>query len=240
VFPIRGTGGDSEEVRTMPEGNGRGFRAGNHDQGLLVPTYLMDWVPENDLCFIIQEVVSRTHLGEIRAEYGTEGHPAYDPRMMLSVWFYGYAKGMYSSRKVAEALRTNICFIWLAGPLKPCYRTLARFRSRHSEKMKEVFAEVLRVMRDMGVAMGGLVAIDGTKMKANASLRQNRSVKELEAEARATREWIEEALRKSEEEDRREDEAYGDREGLEQVPKELQNWRKRQERIEEALKKSKQ
>ena len=219
----------------------RGFRHPERHQGSLLPVFLEDWVPADDLCLVVSEVLEQVDLSEVLLQYGSEGQPAYCPRMMLGLWIYGYARGLYSSRKIAEAIRRDVCFVYLAGRLQPDHCTLARFRQRHSEQLVRVMVGVVQVMRQMGVGLGGLVAIDGTKLKANARQEGRRGKgaggRQGEEEERWVRQWAEQALARSEEEDAREDAEYGAQgDGRQVVPQELRERGRRKEAIQAALK----
>ena len=146
------------------------FRPYEPDQMLLMPPALADWVPEDHLARFIRDVVETLDLTAIEATYTEErGYPPYHPRMMVGVLLYAYATGTYSSRKIARRLVEDVAVRFLAAGNQPDFRTLSDFRKRHSGALAALFTQVLRLCRRAGLVKLGQVAIDGTKLKANAS-----------------------------------------------------------------------
>jgi transposase len=205
----------------------RGFVSGNRRQLMLLPPSIEKWVPKNHPVRFVLDCVRQMNLQSFYAKYGKEGRPAYDPEMMLSVLLYAYSKGIRSSRKIAEACKEQLPYIWLTGNRAPDHCTIARFRQRHEAEMREVFVEVLRLCHKAGLVRLGELYLDGTKIKANASLSANKKIDGLKEEMRKILEEARQA-------DLEEDEIYGEGNQGNELPKELCRQRDRLERIREA------
>lgn len=205
----------------------RGFISGDRNQMLLLPPSVDKWIPVNHMVRFIWEIVKQMNLTAFYLAYGTEGHPPYDPAMMLGVLIYAYCRGMRSSRKISMACEEELPFRWLTGNLVPDHCAIARFRSRHEGLMKTVFCEILSICAEAGLVRVGKVFLDGTKIKGNASLPANRTIEQLNAEIER---MFDEARAEDEEEDRR----FGpDRRG-DELPDDLKDPQSRLSRLKEA------
>ena len=213
------------------------FRAYNPQQPFLLPPSLDEWLPENHLARFISEVVDQMDLSELIGAYRAngQGNAAYHPAMMTKILLYAYCTGRPSSRKIAKALVEDVAFRWLAAGNFPDFRTISEFRKRHLEALKRLFFQVLFLCKEAGLAKAGVIALDGTKVKANASLGRNKTYKGLCREEQRLREEIEELFAKAEEVDREEDKLYGERQG-DELPEELSSKEKRLAKIKEAKK----
>lgn len=161
------------------------------DQGLLLPPSLHDWLPEDHLAWFIHDSVESLDIGPLLAKYRAcgKGELPYDPRMMLRVLIYGYSTGVTSSRKIAAQLRENVAFRVLAGNQMPGHRSICRFRERHIDEFGHVFAQVVKLAAESGLVKIGTLAIDGSKLKANASKHKAMSYDRMKKEeARLKRE----------------------------------------------------
>jgi len=203
------------------------------DQQYLLPPSLHEWVKEGSLERFISDVVDHLdeagELAAFYAPYRTDGwgHPAYHPVMLLKVLLYGYAIGVRSSRKLAEALERDIAFRYLAANLQPDFRTISDFRKRHRDEFEELFKGTVDLCREAGLAKMGRVAIDGRRVKGDAALDRNRTRKQIAKE-------IEEILDEAERIDAEEDEKYGpDRRG-DELPEELRTREGRLRKLKEA------
>ncbi len=174
----------------------------DRDQGYLMAPSLRDWLPEGDLAWFILDAVEQIDLSEFYAVYRNDGWgaAAYDPGMMVAVLLYAYCQGLRSSRRIARALERDVGFRVVAANQQPDFRTLCRFRAEHEERLKRLFVEVLRLCREAGLVKLGAVALDGTKVAANAALGANRSHEAIEEEVRR---MLEEARAVDAEEDTR-------------------------------------
>jgi transposase len=139
------------------------------EQAELLPRHVRDELPQGHLCFLIHELVESLELRGFDEAYGEEGRKAYNPRLMLKVWLYGFAVNVRSSRKLERRIQEDLGFRFLAGGLRPDHKTLSQFVRRHGEAMEELFTQVLGWARRAGLVRLGRVAIDSTRIKANAS-----------------------------------------------------------------------
>lgn len=139
------------------------------EQAELLPRHVRDELPPGHLCFLIHEVIEKLDLTRFDAFYGEEGQKAYNPRLMLKVWLYGFAVNVRSTRKLERRLQEDLGFRFLAGGLRPDHKTLSEFLRRHGPAIEELFTQVLGWARQAGMARLGRVAIDSTRIKANAS-----------------------------------------------------------------------
>ena len=158
----------------------------NREQGYLVPPSLREWLAEGDLVWFILNTVEQMDLREFYAACRNDGWgaAAYDPAMMVGVLLYGYCQGIRSSRKIARALERDVGFRIIAANQQPDFRTICRFRSQHEDALERLFVQVLRLCREAGLVKLGVVALDGAKVAANASLAANRSYQAIEEEVR--------------------------------------------------------
>ena len=211
------------------------FRPYDPDQLLLMPPALADWVPEEHLARFVSDVVDTLDLAAIEESYDEErGYPPYHPRMMVKVLLYGYCTGVYSSRKIARQLTDSVAFRFLAAGNQPDFRTVSEFRKRHGAALAGLFQQVLRLCRRAGLVKLGQVAIDGTKIKANASKHKAMSYRRMhEAEAALAGE-VAELLRRAEVADQAEDARYGAERRGDELPAELARRESRLAKIREA------
>jgi transposase len=201
----------------------------------LMPPSLQDWIAEDHLARFLADVVETLDLGAIEQVYTEErGYPPYDPRMMTSVLLYAYCTGTYSSRKIAAQLVDSVAFRFLAAGNEPDFRTISEFRRRHGPALAALFTQVLRLCRKAGLVKLGRVAIDGTKIKANASKHKAMSYGRMKQAEAALSAEVAELLRRAEAADRDDDERHGaDRRG-DELPAELARRESRLQRIREA------
>jgi len=141
----------------------------NPDQAYLLPPNVRDVLGPGHLCFFLRRVVAKLNLDGFRNEYGVEGGPAYAPEMLVSVWLYAYALSVTSSRRLEQRIREDLAFRYLAGEATPDHWTLNAFRRRHAKGLNDVFTQVLELARASGLGRLGHVAIDSTRIAANAS-----------------------------------------------------------------------
>jgi transposase len=182
-------------------------------QLLLMPPSLTEWLPENHLVWTVLGAVEQMNLDRFNDAYrlGGAGRPPFDPAVMVALLMYAYARGNRSSRGIERACWEDVAFKVITGMRTPDHSTIAEFRRRHERDIEELFDDVLGLCREAGLVSVGVITIDGTKIKANASMDQNRSYRDL----------VIEILREADEVDRREDELYGDRRG-DELPEQLQ------------------
>ena len=216
---------------------GQNFIADTVNQTLLFPPSLHDWLPEGHLARFLLDVVSALDLSAIYTSYQEKdgrGQAAYAPEMMVRLLLYGYARGVYSSRKIQTRTFEDVAFRYLSGDQHPDHATIAEFRKRHLEALSGLFTQALLLCSEAGLVKLGHVSIDGTKIKANASKHKAMSYKHMnETEARLKQE-IDALLAAAEKTDAEEDAQYGkDRHG-DELPAELQRRESRLQKIGEA------
>lgn len=211
------------------------FRPYAPDQMLLMPPALGDWVPEDHLARFVRDVVDALDLSAIEDTYTEErGYPPYDPRMMTTVLLYAYCTGTYSSRKIARQLVDSVALRFLAAGNEPDFRTFSEFRRRHGAALAALFVQGLTLCRQAGLVKLGRVAVDGTKLKANASKHKAMSYGRMRSEEARLEQEVRALLRQAEAADAQEDEHYGrDRRG-DELPVELARRESRLQKIREA------
>jgi len=206
------------------------------EQDLLLPPTLREWLPEDHLAYFVSDLVDHLDLSAITAVYAEEerGYPPYHPVMMTKVLVYAYCVGVFSSRRIQRRLVEDIAFRVLAAGNTPDFRTIADFRKTHLTALTGFFEQVLGVARDLGAVRMGRVAVDGSKVKANASKHKAMSYDRLPGKARQLRDEVTALLAEAEAVDGREDAELGaDRRG-DELPAELQRRETRLRRIGEA------
>ncbi len=141
----------------------------NREQQYLFPPSIQDWLPEEHLARFVVEIVSQLNLGPLAETYAGKGCKAYHPEILLSLLFYGYATGVFSSRKIEEATYDSVAFRFISANTHPDHDTIANFRKRFLEQLKPLFTQILMFAHEMGLLKMGKISLDGTKIKANAS-----------------------------------------------------------------------
>ena len=215
---------------------GKTFREWNPEQGLMFPPTRMDFVGPGDLVrFIVNLVGEELDLSEILNEYQEErGYPPYHPVMMTALLLYSYCQCQYSSRRIARACNQRVDYLALTGMQKPDHRTVNLFRKRHLKALGGMFEQVLQLCEKAGLVKLGHVALDGTRIRANASKQKSmsyRTMKRAEDRLKAEVErWFQEAERL----DREEDELYGVDKSGDELPEWVSNKQERLKRIQQA------
>jgi len=226
-----------------PIGAQKTFRAYDPDQVLLLSPVLSEWIPEGDLAHFVSDLVEGAlDLSAVYASYEDErGYPPYDPRLMVKLLIYGYANGVCSSRKLEAATYRDIAVRMLCCGQHPDYRSIARFRARHLHALAELFVEALRLCAKAGLVSLGSLALDGTKLRANASRhkamsyeRMTKKESELEGEIAALRAKARALLAEAQATDEREDELYGADKRGDELPDDLARRETRLAKIREA------
>jgi transposase len=209
------------------------FKEYSQSQGFLLPPSLDEFVPENHEARIIDDVVDTMDLWPLLAKYEGGGAPAYHPAMMLKVIVYAYSQNIYSSRSIAQKLKTDTAFMFLSGLQSPDFRTICFFRAEHADVLPDLFVEVVRLCASLGMVGLGHIAFDGTKLKANASVRQTRDRDGLEKEIERIKEQMKEMIQASAKIDELEDQLYPDGDGSE-IAEELRKKEYRLKKLQEA------
>jgi transposase len=205
----------------------RDFVGVDRGQLLLMPPSLCEWLPEDHLVWTVLGAVERMDLDGFNAAYrlGAAGRAPFDPAMMVALLLYSYARGNRSSRGIERACWEDVAFKVITGMRTPDHSTIAEFRRRHEIEIEiaDLFDDILGLCREAGLVSVGVITIDGTKIKANASMDRNRDYRQIATEI----------LREAEETDRREDELYGEARG-DELPEQLRTPEGRQAALEDA------
>ena len=204
------------------------FLRGDRDQPFLLPPDLRDWLPEGHLAWFVLDVVDQLDLAPFYRVHRADGHghPAYDPKTLLGVLLYAYGIGVRSSRQIERRCHEDLAFRVLAGNQAPDHVTVARFRVRHQQALAGFLVESLKLCAAAGLVRLGVVALDGTKVAANAADRANRTLAKLEDE-------VAQMLREAAETDQAEDRQHGPTRG-DELPAELASPTGRLARLQEA------
>jgi transposase len=197
----------------------------DREQAFLLPPSLRDWLPAGHLVWTVLAAVEEMDLSAFYRAYRVDGHgrPAYDPAMMVALLMYAYARGNRSSRGIERECIEDVAYRVICANLVPDHSTIAEFRKRHEAALAGLFGEVLSLCREAGLVSVGVIAIDGTKVHANASRFSSLDYEQL------ARKILEEAARI----DREEDERYGEARG-DELPEKLQSPEGRREALREA------
>ena len=212
------------------------YRSYEPDQLFLMPPNPHEWLPEDHLAYFVSELVDDLNLSEIEALYEDEerGQPPYHPRMMVKVLLYSYCVGVFPSRQIQKHLVEDVAFRVLAAGNTPDFLTLSDFRKIHRRALEGMFEQVLRLALKAGAMKLGRVAIDGSKVKANASKHKAMSYGRMKEKERELREEVRRLLSEADRQDEAEDVRYGkDRIG-DELPEELRRRESRLKRIREA------
>ena len=207
------------------------------EQQLLLPQALQEWLPEDHPAYFISDIVDQPDLSEITARYEQERRagPPYHPRMMVKALLYAYCVGAPSSRRIATRLHEDVAFLALAANNTPDFRTVSDFRKDHLTALSGLFLQVLLLCQREGPVKLGHVALDGAKVRANASKHKAMSYQRLKEKEAQLQGEVDELLRRAQEVDEEEDRRYGkDRRG-DELPEELAFREGRLEKIREAL-----
>ena len=191
---------------------GTSYREYHPEQPFLLPPSPQQWLPENHLAYFIADTLRQIDLRPLYQRYEGDGrrNRPYHPVMMLTLLVYAYATGVFSSRKIARKIDEDVAFRVLAAGNRPDFRTLNRFRAEHLEPFKKLFVEVVRLAKRMGLLKLGTVALDGTKVKANASKHKAMSYQRLQEEEARLAAEIQQLIERAERINAAEDEQYGD------------------------------
>jgi transposase len=212
------------------------FRPYDPDQIFLMPASLQDWLPKGHLAYFVSDVVDHLDLSAIMEHYAKEerGYPPYHPRMMVKVLLYAYCTGVPSSRKIERRLEEDIAFRVLAANNTPDFRTVSDFRKDHLKALAGLFLQVLKLCQKAGLVRLGHVALDGTKIKANASKHKAMSYKRMKEEEARLEAEVAELLKRAEAVDAEEERRYGKDKRGDELPEELAFRESRLSKIREA------
>ena len=214
----------------------RKFREWSTDQNWLFPPSPHDWLRSDHLIYFLLEVAEQIDLSPIIDDYASEkgGQPPFHPRMMLVLLLYSYSVGVFSSRKIMARCETDVAFRVIVGEDIPAFQRISEFRRRHLQHMQPLFIEVLSLCREAGLLKVGRLALDGTKVKANASRHKAMSYDRMTSEELRLQQEIADLLQQAQAADDAEDEQHGaDRRG-DELPAELARRETRLQKIRQA------
>jgi len=213
----------------------RPYHAYRPDQAFLLPPALTDLIAPDDPVHVVRQVVQQLDLRTIHQAYRcARGRPPFHPEAMVGLLLYGACRGIYSSRRLAQACRDHVTLMYLTGRLEPDFHTIARFRQRFREELRDLFRQVLQLCRAAGLVRLGHVSLDGTKVRANASKHKAMSYGRMVGKERELEEEIQRWLEEGERQDAEEDEAYGPEDDGYSLPEELREAARRLETIRAA------
>jgi transposase len=216
---------------------GKSFRSYDLNQPLLLSPSLHDWLPEEHLARFLADVIETLDLSAIYRSYDEKdgrGQSAYAPAMMLGLLLYGYATGTYSSRKIQTKTYEDLAFRFLSADQHPDHSTLAEFRKRHLTALAGLFLQAFELCEQAGLVKLGHIAIDGTKIKANASKHKAMSYDRMEETEQRLKREIDALLRQAAEADASEDTRYGKDKRGDELPDELRRRESRLKKIAQA------
>jgi transposase len=215
---------------------GKTYRPYAPDQIFLLPPSLQEWLPTDHMVYVVRDVVVVIDLRSITTVYEEEerGYPPYHPKVMVGILLYGYCHGVTPSRKLSKRCQEDVAFRVLAANNQPDFRTISEFRRRHLAVLPQLFAEILRLCEKAGLVKFGHVALDGTKIKANASKHKAMSYGRMKQDITRLKKEIASLLDEAERADAREDKKYGADKRGDELPEELARRQTRLAKIREA------
>jgi transposase len=213
------------------------FKSCDRKQMLLLPPSLLDWLPEGHLAHFILDVVEQLDLSKIYASYKGDGRgqPPYEPGMMTALLFYAYCTGVPSSRQIEKRTFEDVAFRVIAANRHPDHDSVCEFRKRHLKALAGLFVQILRLCQEAGIVKLGHVALDGTKIKANASKHKAMSYGRMKKKKEELEKEIDELLKNADAVDKEEDRKYGKGKKGWDLPDELKRRETRLEKIKEAM-----
>ena len=205
---------------------GYNFLPCDRNQPYLLPPSLADWLPEGHLAWFVLDAVEQIDLAPFYENYRTDGvgNSAFHPSMMVALLIYAYCKGERSSRQIEKYCQTDVAYKVITANESPDHSTISRFRKDNQSHLKSLFLEILRLCAETGLVKLGNVSLDGTKIKANASLAANRTLEHLEQE-------IEKMLSEAAAKDAQEDKAFGFDKRGDEMPEDLKDRKSRINRL---------
>jgi transposase len=212
------------------------FRAWKIDEPLILPPTVQDFVAKDHLArFVLNLVRDDINLAEITGTYGSErGQPPFDPTMMTALLLYSYSCGIYASRRIAKACRERVDFMSIVALDAPDFRTISDFRKRHLKALGKLFGQILQLCETAGLVKLGHVALDGTKIKANASKHKAMSYERMEKRAAELEAEVAKWLSTAEAADAAEDKLHGRDNTGEEMPEWVADKQRCAERIRQA------
>jgi transposase len=210
------------------------FKPINNDQLFLLPPSVEDFVPADHLARVIKEVAETIDVSVIESRYSHLGQKSYHPHLLLKLLFYGYSIGVRSGRKIAAACESDTAFMYLANMYRPDFRTINDFRKDNIEFVQTAFVHIVQLCKALGMCKAGLLIIDSTKLKANASADKSKTRAQYDQWLERIESDVKSMLQEAEQTDSNEDEQYGNNRG-DELPEELRSKQKLKDKIQQAL-----
>ena len=224
------------ELRGDTRAMGTNYRPYEPDQPFLFPPSPRDWLPQDHLVYFISDTIDQLDLSAFHLRYRGDGrrNQPYHPTMLAKVLIYAYATGVFSSRRIAAKLVDDVALQLLAAGNRPDFRTINRFRQQHLDTFSKLFVEVVHLAQKMGLVKLGTVALDGTKIKGNASKHKAMSYQHMQEQEQRLEKEIQQLLEKAQQTDAAEDQLHGPDKSGDELPLELRHREQRLEKIREA------
>ena len=210
------------------------FKPVNNRQYFLLPPSVEDFIKEDHLARLVDEIVDHLDTAAIEKQYSYLGQKSYHPKLLLKLLFYGYAIGIRSGRKIAAACESDVAFMYLACMYKPDFRTINDFRKNNVEAVEQLFVEVVKLCGAMNIVNIGTLVIDSTKLRANASNRRTKTKEQYEQWLTGIEQQVKEVMQQADITDKEEDEKYGENRG-DELPKEINSKVKLKNKIKETI-----
>ena len=210
------------------------FKPVNSDQLFLLPPSVEDFVPADHLARVIKEAVETIDVSAIESRYSHLGQKSYHPHLLLKLLFYGYSIGIRSGRKIAAACESDTAFMYLANMYRPDFRTINDFRKDNIEFVQTAFVHIVQLCKALGMCKAGLLIIDSTKLKANASADKSKTREQYHQWLERIESDVKDLLQEAEQTDSNEDAQYGNSRG-DELPDELRSKQKLKDKIQQAL-----
>ena len=207
-------------------------------QGFLLPPSPSDWLPDNHLAWFVIDAVEHLDIDNLLRKYrtGGKGEQAYPPRVMLALLIYAYCTGTFASRKIAAQIEDSVAFRVIAAGLSPSHRTICRFREENLDEFQRLFVQVVQLADEAGLVKMGTVAIDGSKVKANASKHKAMSYDRMLLEEKKLRSEIRKLTQAARDQDDIDDDTFGPDFRGDEMPAELASRKTRLQTIQAAKK----
>jgi transposase len=207
-------------------------------QGFLLPPSPRDWLPDNHLAWFVVDAVEQLDIEPLLQEYRVsgKGEQAYPPRVMLALLIYGYCTGTFASRKIAAQVEDSVAFRVIAAGMSPSHRTICRFREENLDEFQRLFVQVVQLAKEAGLVKMGTIAIDGSKVKANASKHKAMSYDRMLMEEKKLRSEIRKLTQAAREQDDIDDRDFGPDFRGDELPAELASRKTRLKTIQAAKK----
>lgn len=210
------------------------FKPINNEQLYLLPPSVEDFIPATHLARVIHEVVETIDVKGIEEKYSYLGQKSYHPHLLLKLLFYGYSIGIRSGRKIAAACESDTAFMYLSSMYKPDFRTINDFRKDNTDFVQESFVHIVQLCKRLGMCTAGMLILDSTKLKANASAERSKTKEQYNQWLKRIDNDIKNILEEADKIDKQEDEQYGENRG-DELPKELRSKQRLKEKIKQAL-----